>query len=622
MRNGITLNRMFLTLREFGAPVWVLLQGQNKPRKMETKSRRRIFVGYDDGSKSIQYYNAETRKVLTSRNIRFLSLTDSETPPEPIVIPDNGPREGEPGSSTQPRSENTSDSLKRKREKNDEGEEQRMRTRNKPRVDYRYLNNPFPDEEDDEANITSEEQIFSIIPGDEYTSLKDAKNSPNWPEWEKAAQKELDQLTQMGTWKLVEKPPNAIPIANKWTFVRKRNKAGEIVRFKARLVAKGCAQRPGYDYSETFSPVVRMDTIRAILAMVPSMGLKIRQLDIKGAYLNGILREKVYMKQPEGYEDGTDRICELLKTLYGLKQAGREWNKEFDSKMKGFGYNRTRSDPCVYIRRDGKDVVILTVWVDDILLFGTSEKLLDEIVSDISQIWEVTILGEPAKIVGIEITQTEDSIKIAQKLYIKSILEREGLSEINSVSTPLDTNIKLEPNPDDNEGNRSNSFARLLGELQFLANCTRPDIAFTVNRLASYTANPSLQHFTAVKRILRYLAGTQDHGITYSKSNININDNNFYGFADAAFANHDDLKSTSGYVFLASGGAITWKSKKQTTIALSSTEAEYVALSEAAREACWLRNLYEEIGYPQESPTIIKGDNDGSIAMAKKSTIP
>ena len=492
-----------------------------------------------------------------------------------------------------------------------------MRTRNKPRVDYRYLNNPFPDEEDDEANITSEEQIFSIIPGDEYTNLKDAKNSPDWPEWEKAAQKELDQLTQMGTWKLVEKPPNAIPIANKWTFVRKRNKAGEIVRFKARLVAKGCAQRPGYDYSETFSPVVRMDTIRAILAMVPSMGLKIRQLDIKGAYLNGILREKVYMKQPEGYEDGTDRICELLKTLYGLKQAGREWNKEFDSKMKGFGYNRTRSDPCVYIRRDGKDVVILTVWVDDILLFGTSEKLLDEIVSDISQIWEVTILGEPAKIVGIEITQTEDSIKIAEKLYIKSILEREGLSEINSVSTPLDTNIKLEPNPDDNEGNRSNSFARLLGELQFLANCTRPDIAFTVNRLASYTANPSLQHFTAVKRILRYLAGTQDHGITYLKSYINIDNNNFYGFADAAFANHDDLKSTTGYVFLASGGAITWKSKKQTTIALSSTEAEYVALSEAAREACWLRNLYDEIGYPQESPIIIKGDNDGSIAMAR-----
>jgi hypothetical protein len=288
--------------------------------------------------------------------------------------------------------------------------------------------------------------------------------------------------------------------------------------------------------------------------------------------------------------------------------------------MKEFGFKRVCSDPCVYIKWDGDNVIILTVWVDDILLFATSEKLIEQIISDIRSVWEVTVLGEPTKIVGIEITQTSDSITISQKMYIKTILEREGLGEINSVSTPLDPNIKLEPNPDGNEGNRSNSFARLLGELQYLANCTRPDITFAVNRLASYTANPSLQHFAAVKRILRYLAGTKDLGITYTKPSINTanpNSNYLHGFADAAFANHDDHKSTSGYVFLASGGAITWKSKKQATIALSSTEAEYVALSEAAREACWLRNLYQELGYSQKFPIIIKGDNDGSIAMAR-----
>ena len=285
--------------------------------------------------------------------------------------------------------------------------------------------------------------------------------------------------------------------------------------------------------------------------------------------------------------------------------------------MKEFGFKRISSDPCVYIKWDGNDVVILTIWVDDILLFASSEKLIEQTISDICSKWEVTVLGEPTKIVGIEITQTDESIKISQKLYIKSILDREGLSGINSVATPLDPNIKLMPNPDGNEGNRSNSFARLLGELQFLANCTRPDIAFAVNRLASYTANPSLQHFAALKRILRYLSGTTELGITYTKTSINLDNNSFFGFADAAFANHDDHKSTSGYVFLASGGAITWKSKKQTTIALSSTDAKYVALSEAAREACWLRNLYEELGYPQKFPIVIKGDNDGSIAMAK-----
>jgi hypothetical protein len=302
-----------------------------------------------------------------------------------------------------------------------------------------------------------------------------------------------------------------------------------------------------------------------------------------------------------------------------LKQSGREWNKELDEKLKRFGFQRLRSDPCVYVKRDGNQLAIITVWVDDLLLFATSDELIEQIKSDLRTEWEMTDLEEPTKIIGVEITQTKDAITISQRMYIESILEREGLKEINSVATPMDLNIKLEPNPDGGEGNRSNSFARLLGELQFLSNNTRPDIAFTVNRLATYTAKPSLQHVTAVKRILRYLAGTRNLGITYTKTSNNPSENSniFYGFADAAYANHDDHKSTSGYVFLAAGGAITWKSKKQTTIALSSTQAEYVALSEAGREACWLRNLYEEMGYRQERPTLIKGDNDGSIAMAK-----
>lgn len=340
-------------------------------------------------------------------------------------------------------------------------------------------------------------------------------------------------------------------------------------------------------------------------------------MDVKGAYLNGILKEKVYMRQPEGYDDNTGHICALVKTLYGLKQSGREWNAEFDGKLKKFSFNHLRSDPCVYIKRDGNDVIIITIWVDDLLLFAQSDKLMEQTKAELRTQWEVTDLGEPTKIVGIEITQTNDSITISQKVYINSILECEGLSGINSVATPLDPNIKLEPNPNGNEGSRSNSFARLLGELQFLANSTYPDIAFAVNRLASYTANLSLQHVAALKRILRYLARTKDFGIIYSKNSTNPNDNSFYGFADTAFANHDDHKSTSGYVFLSAGGAITWKSKKQTTIALSSTEAEYVALSEAAHEACWLRNLFYELGYPQEFPATIRGDNDGLISMAK-----
>jgi hypothetical protein len=459
-----------------------------------------------------------------------------------------------------------------------------------------------------------------VSPSGEPESLEEAKRSPEWPEWEKAIKIELGQLTEMGTWKLIEKSKDAIPISNKWVFLKKLNKHGEIIKYKARLVAKGCSQRPGYDYLETFSPVVRMETIRAILALVPIKGLKIQQMDVKGAYLNGILKEKVYMKQPEGYDDGTDRVCLLIKTLYGLKQSGREWNKELDTKLRNFGFNPLQSDPCAYVRRNGEHLEIITVWVDDLLLFATSEELMNKMKNEIQSEWEVTDLGEPAKIVGIEIRKEKDSITISQEKYIDTILKREGMDDANPVSMPMDPNIKIKSNPDGNEGSRSNYYAKLLGELQFLTNSTRPDIGYAVNKLAAYTANPSLQHVGALKRLLRYLKGTKDLGIKYSalpQDTLQENSNLFHGYADAAYANSDDYKSTSGYVFIVGGGAITWRSKKQTTISLSSTEAEYIALSEAGREACWLQNLYQEIGYPQEFPNIIKGDNEGSISMAR-----
>ena len=190
------------------------------------------------------------------------------------------------------------------------------------------------------------------------------------------------------------------------------------------------------------------------------------------------------------------------------------------------------------------------------------------------------------------------------------------MEDANPVGMPLDPHVKLIANPEENEPNRSNAFAKLLGEMQYIGNYTRPDIMYPTNRLGAYTANPSLQHYTALKRILRYLAGTKTLGITYSASEDEDDaENLFHGYSDAAFANQEGGKSTSGYVFLASGGAITWKSKKQSIIALSTTESEYIALSEAGREASWLRNLYGELGFPQTKPTVIKGDNEGSVSM-------
>jgi hypothetical protein len=265
--------------------------------------------------------------------------------------------------------------------------------------------------------------------------------------------------------------------------------------------------------------------------------------------------------------------------------------------------------------RDDDDFVIVTVWVDDLLLFATVDRLIEQTKAGLEAEWELTDLGEPVKIMGIEIALNDHSVTISQRRYLENILRKEKMDRANPVGMPLDPGISLEPNPDGNDGNRSNSYARLIGELQFLANATRPDITYAISRLSSYTANPTMQHVTALKRVLRYLSGTRSYGITYR--DVLDHPNQFLGYADAAFASADEPRSTTGYVFMMAGGAITWFSKKQSIIAMSSTEAEYIALSEATREARWLRNLFSELGFAQTLPTTIRGDNEGSLALAR-----
>ena len=404
-------------LREFGAPVWVLLQGQKEDRKMLPKSKRQVYVGFDDGAKAVKYFNAETRKVLTSRNFRTIN-PPPETPPEPIIITPAPQHEGESGRSDMPLvGEKDSDGTnqdqpnQRKRKRREEGAEKTSVDTVEPRktrgirTDYKHLNergnrteyleDPF-NEGDDETSLITEE-MYAVIAGDELTSLAEAKQSPEWPKWKVSIHEELDTLNEKGTWELVPKPPGVVPISNKWTFVKKRNKEGIVTRYRARLVVKGFTQRPGYDYAETFSPVVRMDTLRAILALVPKKKLKVQQMDVKGAYLNGVLKEKLHMKQPEGFEDGTDRVCLLIKTIYGLKQAGREWNRQLDEKLREHGYTRLRSDPCVYVRWSGGCIAIITVWVDDLMLFASSDEMMDHMKKPSNPSGKSPILESPER---------------------------------------------------------------------------------------------------------------------------------------------------------------------------------------------------------------------------------
>ena len=234
--------------------------------------------------------------------------------------------------------------------------------------------------------------------------------------------------------------------------------------------------------------------------------------------------------------------------------------------------------------------------------------------TQIAQQWHVTDIGEPTQIIGIEITRGFDSISISQKKYIEKVLDKEGMTYTNPVAIPLDPKIPIEPNPEISERNRSNPFARLLGELQYIANATRPDISFAVNRLASYTANPSLVHYGMLKQILRYLAGIKNWGITYKKWR---HESPIIAYSDSTHANTDQKKSTSGIVFLSGGSAVSWKSKQQTITALLPTKAEYIALSRTGQDAWWISNIYNKLELSFSDPITICSDSLGAIANCK-----
>lgn len=253
-------------------------------------------------------------------------------------------------------------------------------------------------------------------------------------------------MNKQGTWTLVDKPKDRKPVGSKWVFDIKKDRQGKIERYKARLVAKGYSQVPGMDYFDTYSPVVRLESLRALLAIAATEDLEIRQLDVKGAYLHGELKEEVYMVQPPGFEDETDRVCHLNKTLYGLKQSGREWNRKLHEILTHLEFKRVEMDHGVYIRRVKDQFIIITIWVDDLLFFSNSTLLMDATQLALQKEVELKITGELEKIIGIEIYRDRKAktIQISQEKYIDGILKRFGYEDMSPVSTPMDPNVILE----------------------------------------------------------------------------------------------------------------------------------------------------------------------------------
>ena len=451
------------------------------------------------------------------------------------------------------------------------------------------------------------------------SSVAEAKSSSDKAKWAKAMEKEMESLRSNDVWELVEPPRNRKVIGSKWVFKKKVNADGAVEHYKARLVAQGCAQRFGLDYEETFSPVVRFESIRSVVALGAQNKLQLHQMDVSTAFLHGELTEEVYMKQPEGFiEQGKELlVCQLKRSIYGLKQSPRCWNHSLDSRLKEMKFKQTSGDPCLYVHLNSEgEMFLVAVYVDDIVLGGRSEAKMSVVKKELSDKFEMKDLGPLHHFLGVKVIQNRHSgeIWIGQPLYTEKILQRYGMHDSKSVSTPVSPDVKLVASEGPDDACNQQMYQAVVGSLLYLSTKTRPDIAYAVSSVARFCVKPTKGHWTAVKRILRYLKGTSNLGLIYREDTPGI----ITGYSDADWAGDvGDRKSTSGYVFLLGGAAISWKSSKQTCVALSTTEAEYIALSAAAQEAVWLQKLTSDLLNESVREISILEDNQSAICLAK-----
>ena len=388
-----------------------------------------------------------------------------------------------------------------------------------------------------------------------------------------------------------------------------------IDKFKARLVIQGFRQREGVDYFDTYAPVARITTIRLLIALAAIHNLVIHQMDVKTAFLNGDLDEEVYMKQPEGFimKGQEHKVCRLIKSLYGLKQAPKQWHQKFDDVILAHGFRINQADKCVYSKFDNSNKgVIICLYVDDMLIFGTSQEEVDKTKTFLSTKFSMKDLGEADVILGIKIKRDSKGLTLTQSHYIEKVVKRFQCDKSTPVSTPMDSSEKLLPNK--GEPISQLEYSQVIGCLMYAMTSTRPDIAFAVGKLSRYTSRPSTSHWKALRRVLRYLKGTMAYGIAYVGTPSTLE-----GYTDASWiSNMEDHSSTSGWVYLLGGGAISWASKKQSCITTSTMESEFVALAAAGKEAEWLRNLIHEIPlWPKPiSPIAIFCDSQSTLAKA------
>ena len=383
--------------------------------------------------------------------------------------------------------------------------------------------------------------------------------------------------------------------------------------YKACLVARGCQQHAGIDYDETYAPVAKWNTLRATTAIAAHRGWPILHMDVKTTYLNSLLKHRVYMVQPPGFEikGKEDYVLLLLRAIYGLKQSGRSWHQDIDKYLLRLHLIPTSSDSNLYYRHTSNLWVLLILYVDDIFITGNDASSISWTCNQLQSQYQMTLLGPIQKYIGIEFSTTDSGLYLHQAAYVHHLLLETNLLHANPSYTPLQQNIRLLPDMQ-SPITDPHTYRRLVGKLIFLTN-TRPDITFAVHQVARFMQSPQLAHLQAVQSILRYLRHTPNHGLFYAHRDLDT----ISGFTDADWGGDSDTRrSVTGYLFTLGQSPITWNSMSQTSVSLSSTESEYRALMEGTREALWLKRLLGEPNLISKQPIPIHCDNLGSVKLS------